>query len=146
MQNAASRWLLDQYPRQEAVAVAAAYRRALGGDNPTLNAVWADLRRFCVIRDTTAVRTADGSVDPIGMAILEGRRQVFTHIANVLDVPADDLEERTAKNDDTRRDGDGADARPRYGSDPDAGTGTGGTDRPGGNVAGSGGAGNVGGA
>ena len=45
--------------------------------------VLADLRKFCRVDKSTA-HVANGSIDPVMMALLEGRREVFMRILSYL--------------------------------------------------------------
>lgn len=55
-----------------------AYSQALGG--PAGEAVLGDLVIFCCAQETTAKPGPDGKIDPIAMAVAEGRRQVLMHV------------------------------------------------------------------
>lgn len=62
-----------------------AYRRTFlnqdGKPLPDAEAVLADLRRFCRVTSSTAVVSPiSKSIDPIAMAMAEGRREVWNRI------------------------------------------------------------------
>lgn len=62
-----------------------AYRQVFGdpASEPTIAqaAVMADLQKYCNVNKSTAmVSMSNHSVDPISMAMLEGRRQVYMRI------------------------------------------------------------------
>lgn len=57
--------------------------------NPGQLIVMADLRKFCCVDKTTM--TGSKSVDPVGMAILEGRRQVYLRINQMVSLPEDTI-------------------------------------------------------
>lgn len=48
--------------------------------------VLADLRRFCKATHTSAVVAQNGTLDPIAMAINEGRREVWNRIQAYLNL------------------------------------------------------------
>lgn len=53
----------------------------------------SDLRKFChVDRPTIKVSPKSGQIDPLAMAIAEGRREVFLRIAELLKLDDRDLE------------------------------------------------------
>lgn len=65
------------------------YRRLFlredGTLNPDAQVVMTDLRKFCRADGSTAmVSPQTGSIDPIAMAIAEGRREVFNRINSYL--------------------------------------------------------------
>ena len=60
----------------------------------------ADLQLFCNVFDTTYRPGADA----LEMATLEGRRQVYIHIANILNTGVDEAGERKGKDNADRRD------------------------------------------
>ena len=55
-----------------------AYRATFG--SPVGLDVLADLKRFCGAQTTSVKLGANGAVDPLAMAIAEGRREVFNRI------------------------------------------------------------------
>lgn len=66
-----------------------AYRRLFLRDDGALNQdaerVMTDLRKFCRATGTTAIYSPkSGSIDPIAMAMAEGRREVFNRINEYL--------------------------------------------------------------
>lgn len=52
--------------------------------------VLSDLRAFCHATKTTEIKDKDQRIDPYQMAILEGRRQVFMQIVNIMMVDYED--------------------------------------------------------
>lgn len=52
--------------------------------------VLSDLRAFCYATKTTEKKGIDQKVDPMQMAVLEGRRQVFMQIMNTMKVDYED--------------------------------------------------------
>lgn len=67
------------------------YRRIFLRDDGELNeaakVVMADLAKFCRARGSTAmVSPQTGSIDPIAMAMAEGRREVFNRINEYLHI------------------------------------------------------------
>lgn len=115
-------WLLANYG-PNAAAVAGSYRRRLDDNSTDAKAIMEDLRRVCSIYETTATLDGQGRVDPIAMAVNEGRRQAFQHIASVLGVTEDELKpekDRTDDRDSERgpdRGDTGSAPRPRFGHD-----------------------------
>lgn len=77
-----------------------------GKPNPNAAVVLADLKRFCRAQSSTAVVSPiTKSVDPIAMAMAEGRREVWNRIQQYLHI-----DDRTITNlrdpyEDTRNDG-----------------------------------------
>lgn len=65
-----------------------AYQQTFLGDtgNPHVNAeiVLADLKRFCHIDRSTIKVSAAQTIDPLAMAVAEGRREVFMRISQFL--------------------------------------------------------------
>ena len=66
-----------------------AYRRLFlredGVLNPDADIVMTDLRKFCRATGSTAmVSPQSGTIDPIAMAMAEGRREVFNRINEYL--------------------------------------------------------------
>lgn len=75
-----------------------AFRRMFLSDDGSLNqdaqVVMTELRRFCRATTSTAmVSPRTGEIDPIAMAIAEGRREVFNRINEYLH-----LDDRTIQN------------------------------------------------
>jgi len=67
------------------------YRRVFLADTGELNqdalVIMADLAKFCRARGSTAmVSPVTGSIDPIAMAMAEGRREVFNRINEYLHI------------------------------------------------------------
>lgn len=64
-------------------------------DGKTLSSAGAlvirDLARFCRVYQGNAPRSAGGTIDPIAMAMAEGRRQVFLRIQAQLNVSEADI-------------------------------------------------------
>lgn len=48
--------------------------------SPAGKIVLEDLRRFCCAETTTVLMDKEGRIDPLAMAVSEGRRQVLGHI------------------------------------------------------------------
>lgn len=128
----AADWLRKQYGDQ-AIAVAGCYHRALGDGSKDGATILEDMRRALFIYETTARMGRDGHMDPLSLAIAEGRRQAYLHLVGILGVTAQDLKPTEGpKVDDTRsaeRPADGGDPLPRYagsynpaldGTEPDA--------------------------
>jgi hypothetical protein len=74
-----------------------AWRERFRDENGALNAaarpILADLQRFCyATRPTIKVSPATGMVDPIAMAVCEGRREVFLRISEYLKLDDRDLQ------------------------------------------------------
>lgn len=68
------------------------YRRLFAGDAAKM--VLADLAEFCnVHRPTARVSPQGGTVDPIAMAIAEGRREVFLRIQAMLNLTNEEVAE-----------------------------------------------------
>lgn len=68
-----------------------AYRRLFLGDQGQLNedakVVMADLAKFCRARSSTAMMSPQsGSIDPLAMAMAEGRREVFNRLNEYLHI------------------------------------------------------------
>ena len=63
-----------------------AYRGRLGPGDGHAETVLADLALFCCAAETTAAPLADGRIDPMLMAIGEGRRQVWNRIIGYLSI------------------------------------------------------------
>lgn len=68
-----------------------AYRRVFLRDDGELNedakVIMTDLAKFCRARGSTAmVSPQTGSIDPIAMAMAEGRREVFNRINEYLHI------------------------------------------------------------
>lgn len=68
-----------------------AYRRVFLRDDGELNedakVIMTDLSKFCRARGSTAmVSPQSGSIDPIAMAMAEGRREVFNRINEYLHI------------------------------------------------------------
>jgi hypothetical protein len=61
-------------------ALRMAYRRLLDPQNVDGALIVADLARFCRARTTTVAVGSNGSIDPLAMALAEGRREVFNRI------------------------------------------------------------------
>ena len=66
-----------------------AYRRMFLRDDGTLNndaeVILTDLRKFCRATGSTAmVSPVSGQIDPLAMAMAEGRREVFNRINEML--------------------------------------------------------------
>lgn len=55
--------------------------------------VLSDLRAFCHATKTTEVKGINQTIDPMQMAVLEGRRQVFMQIMNIMKVDYEDYYE-----------------------------------------------------
>ena len=83
MPKQTAEWLKHNYGDQ-ATAVVGCYHRALGPDSRDGGHILEDLRRVCLVYETSATMGKDGTIDPIRMAINEGRRQAYLHIVNVL--------------------------------------------------------------
>src|SRR3989304_835860 len=64
--------------------VARAYRSAFSHEHGL--AVLQDLQKACYIIDTTAAGTQNRPLDPVQLAVNEGRRQAYLHIAGMLQV------------------------------------------------------------
>lgn len=63
--------------------------------------VMADLRSFCKVEKSTAmVSMPTGRVDPISMAMLEGRRQVYMRIMKLTSLPEQMMFQHMAGTDD----------------------------------------------
>jgi hypothetical protein len=65
------------------------YRRLFldgdGGVHPTAEVVLADLKRFCRAETSTAVVSpVSKAIDPLAMAMAEGRREVWNRIQSYL--------------------------------------------------------------
>lgn len=53
--------------------------------NPGARVLMAELSRFCFVRKSAIkVSKITGSIDPIAMAVAEGRREVFMRIIDIL--------------------------------------------------------------
>ena len=60
---------------------------ASGGVSPNAEIVLADLRRFCrATSSTVMVSPVSKQIDPIAMAMAEGRREVFMRIVGYLHI------------------------------------------------------------
>lgn len=73
------------------------YRRtfldANGGVGPFAEVVLADLRTFCRLDSpTVCVSPATGTIDPVAMALAEGRREVLLRILKHLRMPPESLD------------------------------------------------------
>lgn len=67
---------------------AKAYRLTFG--NETGKEVIADLRRFCCGTKTTFSTDSTGRLDPLHLARMEGRREVFLQIMTIMKVEFED--------------------------------------------------------
>jgi len=67
-----------------------AYKQTFNADDGTLHRpaqiVLADLRRFCYHNRSTIKVSQAGTVDPLAMAVAEGRREVFMRIVEFLNL------------------------------------------------------------
>lgn len=91
MVKPAAKWLYDNYG-PNAVAVAGSFVRTFASGTRDAETVMEALRQFSCIYDTTATRGKDGHIDPVQMAIHEGRRQMYLHIVQLLEVTERDLQ------------------------------------------------------
>ena len=90
-------WLRKNYSSEVAqIRVAEAYQKAIASDK---GAVLEDLRRFCMVYDTTHVPG-----DPQGTAINEGKRQVYLHLVNMLEVTPEEIKPPKGKDNEDDRD------------------------------------------
>lgn len=70
-----------------------AYRRTFNTQSPDVKIVLADLSRFCcATRPTTRVSPFTKSIDPMAMAIAEGRREVWLRIQAHLNMDDRDIQ------------------------------------------------------
>ena len=125
--SALAAWLKRLYPSADVQAfVVRSYKAVFGGEHGA--AVLLDLQKACYMTDTTTIREEGKPLDPYQMAVHEGRRQAYLHIAGMLDVTSADIRPK-GKNDydhrDERREPDDGDERRNYqprwpaGHDPD---------------------------
>lgn len=78
--------LLDRIFRKR-VSYRRLFLREDGELNEPAKVVMADLAKFCRARGSTAmVSPQTGSIDPIAMAMAEGRREVFNRINEYLHI------------------------------------------------------------
>lgn len=85
-------WLRKAWPQpQQQVAIVKGYKDRFGAME---GAEMEDLRTFCNIYDSTQ------RPDQIDMNVQEGRRQVYLHIVNMLNINPDELKPPKAKQDD----------------------------------------------
>jgi hypothetical protein len=65
-----------------------AYQRIFLGDDSSphkdAEIVLADLKRFCYVERPTIKVTAQQTIDPLAMAVAEGRREVFMRIVQFM--------------------------------------------------------------
>lgn len=82
-----------------ALDVMRSYRRLMLNDDGTLREdaliVMADLERESRQTRTTAALDRDGRIDPLGMAMNEGRRALFLHVRRRLFTPLEGYIEAT---------------------------------------------------
>ena len=82
-------WLTYQYKTEKRqVKVAERFQQALGQNDEILE----DLRRFCFVYGTSY---APG--DPVRQNMNEGRREVYLHIANMLELNLEELKPKPVK-------------------------------------------------
>jgi uncharacterized protein YdbL (DUF1318 family) len=96
--RAVIRWLRGQYTR-EAIQQAVAEDFKATFEAKHAGRVLEDLRRFCMVYDTTHV-----AGDSHATAINEGKRQVYLHIVNMLEVRPEEIQTRKKENRDERDD------------------------------------------
>lgn len=88
------RWLEKQYTDyQHCKRVVEEYSKTFKDADRVLE----DLRRFCLVYDTTHVPN-----DSHSTAINEGRRQVYLHLVHMLETSVDDLKSKPKGNTDER--------------------------------------------
>lgn len=69
-----------------------AYLAVFGKRTPAVDFVLADLRKFCrFTTSTVVVSPTTGMVDPHASAVAEGRREVFCHILQHLNISDADI-------------------------------------------------------
>lgn len=67
-----------------------AYQRVFLTDDGALNAdavvIFGDLKRFCHVDRSTVKVTAANTIDPLAMAMAEGRREVFMRMVQIMNL------------------------------------------------------------
>ncbi|MGD9742292.1 MAG: hypothetical protein AB7V53_06590 [Dongiaceae bacterium] len=79
-------WLARAFGPQQAPAVAAAYRDALGPGRDAARLVLADLARYCRVGQSSFV-----AGDPHQTAFNEGARDVYLHVAEMIGLEPGEL-------------------------------------------------------
>lgn len=82
----AVRWLINSWGRNRAEDVGLAYRRRLPRGDPDTEAILRDLAKYCNVGATSF---APG--DPHTTSFNEGARDVFNHVAEMLDLAPSDF-------------------------------------------------------
>lgn len=78
-----------------------AYHAVFGKRTPAVDFVLADLRKFCrATVSTTVVSRVTGAVDPIASAQAEGRREVWLHITQHINLSDADIYKLVNRDDD----------------------------------------------
>jgi uncharacterized protein YdbL (DUF1318 family) len=96
--RAVIRWLRANYQRESTQqAVAKDFKATF--EAKEAGRVLEDLRRFCMIYDTTHV-----SGDSHATAINEGKRQVYLHLVNMLEVRPEEIQTKKKEERDARDD------------------------------------------
>jgi hypothetical protein len=84
--KAGVQWLLRLFGTERAPYVAEAYRLALAPDNTDGRRILSDLAHYCRVGQSSFV-----SGDPYQTAFNEGARDVFLHIAEMIDLAPEDF-------------------------------------------------------
>lgn len=88
MRSRVDAWLHFLWPAHRREPVVRAYAQTLDPGSPVARLVLADLMHLCQAKDTSMVPG-----DPHQTAFNEGKRAVWLHIQDMLDVDADDIAE-----------------------------------------------------
>ena len=86
MRSRIAAWLTFLWPRDRREPVVRAYRQTLDPASPVARLVLADLAHLCQVKDTSMVPDS-----PHGTAFNEGKRAVWLHIQDMLDIQPDDI-------------------------------------------------------
>ena len=86
MRDRIDQWLRFLWPAPRREEVVLAYRQALAPDGPASRLVLADIAHLCQVKDTSVVPG-----DPQATAFNEGKRAVWLHIQDMLDIAPDDF-------------------------------------------------------
>ena len=86
MRSRIAAWLRFLWPGNRQEVVVRAYQQALDPKTPVGSLVLADLAHLCQVKDTSVVPDS-----PHGTAFNEGKRAVWLHIQDMLDIEPDDI-------------------------------------------------------
>lgn len=68
-----------------------AYKAVFGRDDAATRRVLADLSKFCCAQTPTVRMDSDNRIDPLAMAVAEGRREVWNRINSALQLSESDI-------------------------------------------------------